>query len=368
MHRIPIRNVSGTDYFYRIDFDTTQNMREIINQLKQLPDVLSVEPNYLFELHSFDPYFPLQWALPKIQATSAWGIESGNETIKIAVLDGGVDYYHSNPHPDLMNNLLNYGGYWGINLINPGNQPIDVRGHGTHVLGIIGAVRGKSIGVAGMADVSLINIKVAEISTIPMDIAALGVDTAVVLGAKIINMSYGYQYNLEDPNSFEYFDIFGTAIQNAYNEDVVMVASVGNTGNDLSDYCGNSSSYTDNVLYQGTSPLWKIAYSEIDTIIYCQLNSDGVILSYEYDPDTFFPYTNSLYLITGDNDNNQTASISFRSFLSFDIASLKMSNMINAVLKVYQEQSFGDGVLGEYPVLIVDGDTDILYCISYLHW
>lgn len=70
MNRIPIRNVSGTDYFYHIDFDTTQNMREIINQLKQLPDVLSVEPNYLFELHSFDPYFPLQWALPKIQGTN----------------------------------------------------------------------------------------------------------------------------------------------------------------------------------------------------------------------------------------------------------------------------------------------------------
>lgn len=343
-----------------------------------------------------------------------------------------------------------------------------------------------------------------------MDIAALGVDITVVLGAKIINMSYGYQYNPEDPNSFEYFEIFGTAIQNAYNEDVVMVASIGNTGNDLSelvdslqmypaffpevisvcaidqndvireiikqtsddissqnsgqdwfgklgagrinaysalrvlentpstpsgftkssagghpriylnknseadvekynvkrilynwiglpfkwetvtsyistsdtfyqdnsfsigsvmivyysiwaiDYCGNSSSYTADVLYQDTSPLWKMAYSEIDTIIYCQLNSDGVILSYEYGPDTFFTYTNGLYLITGDNDNNQTASISFRSFLSFDIASLKMSNIIKAVLKVYQEQSFGDGVLGEYPVLLVDGDTT--YC------
>jgi subtilisin family serine protease len=233
MNRIPIRNVSGTDYFYHIDFDTTQNMRGIINQLKQLPDVLSVEPNYLFELHAIDPYLPLQWALAKIQVTSAWNIESGDEAIKIAVLDGGVDYYNSNPHPDLKNNLINYSGNWGINLVNPGNQPIDVRGHGTHVLGIIGAVRLNNIGIAGMADISLINIKVTDYSSIPMEIAAIGIDTAVALGASVINMSFGYMYDDETPGVFDDFDLLCSAIQNAYSEDVVLVASAGNNGDDL---------------------------------------------------------------------------------------------------------------------------------------
>ncbi|MCD6440601.1 MAG: T9SS type A sorting domain-containing protein [Candidatus Marinimicrobia bacterium] len=126
------------------------------------------------------------------------------------------------------------------------------------------------------------------------------------------------------------------------------------------DYCGNSSSYTSSIIYQGTAPLWKISNVENDTIIYCDPDLDGTIFSYEYNPDTFFAYVNNLHLLIGDDDNNQTASISFRSFVSFDISSLKLINIISAVLKVYQEQSFGDGVLGEYPVLKVDGDTT--YC------
>lgn len=113
-------------------------------------------------------------------------------------------------------------------------------------------------------------------------------------------------------------------------------------------------------MYQGTSPLWKISNVEIDTTIYCYPDLDGVIQSYEYNPDTFFTYINGLYLITGDDDNNQTASISFRSYLSFDISSLKQSDIVNAILQVYQEQSFGDGVLGAYPVLKLNGDTT--YC------
>ncbi|MBU0710720.1 S8 family serine peptidase [bacterium] len=560
MNRIPLRNVSGSDYFYHIDFDTTQDLREIINKLKQLPDVLSVEPNYLFELHAFDPYFPLQWALTKIQVTSAWNIESGDEAIKIAVLDGGVDYYNSNPHPDLKNNLINYSGNWGINLVNPGDQPIDVLGHGTHVLGIIGAVRGNNIGIAGMANISLLNIKVTDYGTIPMEIAAIGIDTAVALGASVINMSFGYMYNDETPGVFDDFDLLCSAIQNAYSEDVVLVASVGNNGEDLTgladslqmypaffpevisvcatdqndikggysnyadwidvaapggygytlnsddiyltipryyvdyerihpndwsreygylwgtsmaaphvsglaglilsyepnippdavkeiikqtaddisnqnsgqlwfgkigagrinaysalqllqnppstptgftssnsgghpriywnknteadvkeykvkrvlynwiglpfkwetltsyfttsdtfyqdnsftigsdndkvyysvcavDYCGNSSSYTSSIMYQGTPPLWKTSIVENDTIIYCEPDLDGTIFSYEYDPDTFFVSVNNLYLLAGDDDNNQTASISFHSYVSFDISVFKLNRV-----------------------------------------
>jgi len=127
------------------------------------------------------------------------------------------------------------------------------------------------------------------------------------------------------------------------------------------DYCENSSSYTSSIIYQGTAPLWKISNVENDTIIYCDPDLDGTIFSYEYDPDTFFAYVNNLHLLIGDNDNNQTASITSRSYLSFDISSfLSNDEIISAVLKVYQEQSFGDGILGAYPVLILNGDTT--YC------
>lgn len=81
---------------------------------------------------------------------SAWTITTGDSTIKVAVLDSGVDTAHA----DLLGNLL--PGFDATDTTNNNskgypntNFPED--GHGTCCAGIIAAVANNTIGVAGVA-------------------------------------------------------------------------------------------------------------------------------------------------------------------------------------------------------------------------
>jgi cell wall-associated protease len=81
--------------------------------------------------------------------------------------------------------------------------------HGTHVAGIIGAVRGNGIGADGVAE----NVQIMVLRTVPngdehdKDIA-LSIRYAVDNGAKVINMSFGKSYS---PNQKEVYEAFAYA-------------------------------------------------------------------------------------------------------------------------------------------------------------
>jgi subtilisin family serine protease len=98
------------------------------------------------------------------------------------------------------------------------------RTHGTHVSGIIAAVRNNAIGINGAAN----NVKIMAIRNTPSgdeydkDVA-LGVYYAVDNGAKVINMSFGKQFS---PHSSWVRD----AIAYAAKKDVLIVAAAGNDG------------------------------------------------------------------------------------------------------------------------------------------
>ena len=81
-----------------------------------------------------------------INAVSAWGITTGNSSIKVAELDDGIQL----DHPDLQNNLLTgYDATDGYGCINPGSSAYD--NHiGTQSAGIIAGVN-NSIGIDGVA-------------------------------------------------------------------------------------------------------------------------------------------------------------------------------------------------------------------------
>ncbi|MBK8557790.1 MAG: S8 family serine peptidase [Lewinellaceae bacterium] len=74
----------------------------------------------------------------------AWNITTGSSSIKIAVIDEGVDL----DHPDLIGNML--AGYDATGLGSGGNPSGD-DAHGTACAGIIAAVANNSIGIAGNA-------------------------------------------------------------------------------------------------------------------------------------------------------------------------------------------------------------------------
>ena len=99
--------------------------------------------------------------------------------------------------------------------------------HGTHVSGIIGAIRGNKLGGDGVAT----NVQLMALRAVPggdeydKDIA-LAIRYAVDNGAKIINMSFGKAFS---PHQKEVYDAMRYAEQN----DVLLVHAAGNDSKDI---------------------------------------------------------------------------------------------------------------------------------------
>ncbi|MFK7949135.1 MAG: S8 family serine peptidase, partial [Saprospiraceae bacterium] len=118
------------------------------------------EPNFLRFMKKFtnDPLFADQWSIENLGTSTypgatadsdmdvndAWAISTGSGTIKVAVLDEGVDL----SHPDLINNLLT--GYDATGQGSAGDVSGD-DAHGTACAGIIAAEGNNSLGMAGVA-------------------------------------------------------------------------------------------------------------------------------------------------------------------------------------------------------------------------
>lgn len=103
--------------------------------------------------------------------------------------------------------------------------------HGTHVGGIVGAVRNNGVGMNGVAD----NVRLMSIRTVPngderdKDVAN-AIRYAVDNGASIVNMSFGKGYSWDK-------GVVDAAMQYAAKNDVLLVHAAGNAGqnNDISD-------------------------------------------------------------------------------------------------------------------------------------
>ena len=179
------------------------------------------EPDFLAQAAGSpgDPYFRLQWGLTKVEAPQAWRVTTGSSSINIAILDSGVDL----DHPDLANKVIS-----NINFSSSATVD-DVYGHGTHVAGIAAAMTDNSIGVAGLGYSSTImNVKVlGDSGSGSYSGVASGIIWAADNGAEVINMSLGGSSGsstLED------------AVNYAWSEGVVVVASAGNSGSTTPSY------------------------------------------------------------------------------------------------------------------------------------
>jgi subtilisin family serine protease len=147
----------------------------LIDELKQVASVETVEPNYLRWATAAVPtncaLFAQQWGLQNtgqavngvagtagddIRFVSAWNLaQPAAGGVVVAVIDTGVDY----THPDLISNVwTNPGGipgdsyvgdYYGYDFADNLPDPMDSGYHGTHVAGTIAAT-GIPSGVVGV--------------------------------------------------------------------------------------------------------------------------------------------------------------------------------------------------------------------------
>ncbi|MEO6399146.1 MAG: S8 family serine peptidase [Tepidiformaceae bacterium] len=248
-----------------------------------------------------DPYYALgvgvtqaQYLAP-IHAPEAWDIETGNNTVIVAVLDTGLDLGHpefaghiwENPDDrfsdgvDHDNNgcindrfgcrfinltqsraaICGYSNATGTGNTPSGNVSDDhgtgaarIGSHGTLAAGIIGASGNNALGITGIAwNVRIMPIKVLDCGTGSQgqpqgDVSnvAQAIEYARKNGANIISLSLATHTDQADLRA---------AVKAASDAGIIVVASAGNYGQDPNPAVGYPAAYTDlpNVVAVGAS-------------------------------------------------------------------------------------------------------------------
>jgi thermitase len=202
-------------------FSPYADMRQVAAQLMRTGWFIAAEPNWRLELADGwvpnDTLYPRQPALPTIGAPQAWALWRGDDRFIMAILDTGARL----DHQDLQARLLP-----GYDFGDDDNDPSDPFGHGTYVTGIAGAVTNNARGVAAVAPHGkILPVKVfTDAGQGFLNDMIDGIGYAVVQGAHAINLSLG---NTNNPNNV--WSVVETALNQAWNAGVVIVAAAGNT-------------------------------------------------------------------------------------------------------------------------------------------
>ncbi len=243
--------------------------------LREHPELQSCSQNFRLEAQTTpDPELSTQWGLSAIAASEGWEIAADAASVIVAVEDSGVDYRH----PDLAANVWvnaaevpgngvddDHNGYTddvhGINTIRGDGDPIDDNGHGTHVAGILGAVRNNGIGGAGVApSVRILPVKfLAADGSGYLSDAIQGIEYLLALKARgenvrILNASWGggaFAAPLED------------AIRQLNEAGIVFVAAAGNEKND-----------------NDTHPSFPASYAIPNVVAVAATDASGVLASF----------------------------------------------------------------------------------------
>ncbi len=205
-----------------------------------MPGVAWAEPNGLIWVEQATTFAPndslyrFQWNLRQVNAERTWGIQKGQGTVAVAVLDTGVAYEdYADP---VTGQQFRRAPDWGdtrflpgFDFINDDAHPNDDRNHGTHVASTIAEGTNNSTGLAGLAfGCAIMPVKVLGANGIGNFFAlAEGIDYAVNYTengqrpVKVINLSL---------SSSGFNQTVKSAIDRAVNAGVMVVAASGNNG------------------------------------------------------------------------------------------------------------------------------------------
>jgi subtilisin family serine protease len=294
-----------------IKTENIENKEEVLSFLSTDLDIEYIEPNYIRTINTFDiddTYKDLLWALHNtgqeidgdagaiagttdadIDMPEAWSISEGaGSNIVVAVIDNGVAY----THPDLINNMwdgVNCKSDTGVFLgdclhgydfFSNDKDPLPAlnNNHGTHVAGIIGAVKNNALGVAGVApNVKIMAIRAGTGSTITLANLIKAINFARENGAHIINASFG-----------------GAGFSQAEYD---AIEAFGNSGGLLVAAAGNSTSSNDE------NPIYPASYDLLNIISVGATDQNDEVASfsnYGESVDIGAPGVNIYSTFTGD--------------------------------------------------------------------
>jgi len=246
---------------------------------------------------SNDPEFSRQWGLDQIGAPAAWARTTGTG-VRVGIVDTGVDLGHE----DLAGHIVE-----STSCLETNGNPLkcagsaqDDFGHGTHVAGIVGAIKDNGKGVVGVApDAQLVVAKVFKGATADQADVIAGIKWVVDHGAKVVNLSLGgalfvaaATFGSELTDGVEYAwkhgavavvasgndGLFGAGIGSSEygNMDALVVGATGHDGK-TADY----SSPTGNAKWAVLAPGGSNHQTETDDI-YSTIWKKGKINSYGY--------------------------------------------------------------------------------------
>lgn len=224
----------------------------LLARFSQDPDVEAVSPNYrrkIFSTVPNDPKWGKLWGLRKIGAPNAWDVTTGASDVVVGVIDTGVDYTHEDLRGNIWTNVNEIPGngidddgngyvddihgydFASDNKGGNDSDPMDIDNHGTHVAGTIAAVGNNGIGVTGVNwNARIMCLKAARPDGYLYDSDNIeAIEYAIVMKSKYhvnivaLNASFGGD---------ESDAVFGDAIADAANENIILVAAAGNGGDD----------------------------------------------------------------------------------------------------------------------------------------
>lgn len=224
-----INNLTSDYYSAKLIYNINKcTLEEVLTELSDTTYFVNIEEDETLYSDAFFPskndnYKSSQWYLDAIQTSDAWKLldDEPGKDIVVAVVDTGVDYTHGDladnmwineaeaygrkGYDDDRNGIVDdiYGANFSVaarekpasghyNALAGDPMDDDKDGHGTHVAGIIGMVKGNGGGVGIAYGCRIMAVKAGEADgsfKVSSVIAAL--DYAFDMGADIINMSFG---------------------------------------------------------------------------------------------------------------------------------------------------------------------------------
>jgi thermitase len=238
-----IRVIESFPLIHSVVVAVPKDGEHAIAWIRRTAGVVGVEPNVLEQPMSVacgtspqcpgvnDPLYRYQWYLENDRATVeppggrvpgadidaplGWRLDRGSRSIRIAIVDSGIDL----THPDVAPRVVA-----AATLVVNNGDVTDKDGHGTAIAGVAAAIPNNHIGIAGVAyNASLVDIKITSDVTASdtASCAALadGVAAAAAAGAQVINVSFGSPLRCT---------VVQAAVTEAWDAGHLVVASAGN--------------------------------------------------------------------------------------------------------------------------------------------